>query len=186
MLANRLKILLAERDLTIKDTVEKTGISRNTLSNIVNNPFANISTENVDKLCNYLGILPATFYDYATWRFSFAFESDDEPSLSITMRSGNVVRSFSLLFHYDFMDSRDPHNNAKDDHEMITASNPNGFDKVFVDVYREELSPLFQHQIKAELIANAKKALQFYDDKKTVPCYFNYDYQGKVIMEAEL
>lgn len=69
MLANRLKILLAERDLSIKDTVKETGISRNTLSNMINNPYANVSTNNINKLCNFLEVIPNDFYDYFPWNF---------------------------------------------------------------------------------------------------------------------
>ena len=74
MLANRLRALLAERDLTIKDAMKATGISRSSFSNMVNNPYANISTDNVDKLCNFLSVSPADFYDYIPWRFTYNFE----------------------------------------------------------------------------------------------------------------
>lgn len=64
MLRNRLKILLAERDLSIKDVVNTTGLTRPSVSNMVNNPFANIATENIDKLCNYLGATPTEFWEF--------------------------------------------------------------------------------------------------------------------------
>ena len=64
MLRNRLKILLAGRDLSIKNVIENTGISRNVLSNMINKPFANVSTKNIDKLCNYLEITPAEFWEF--------------------------------------------------------------------------------------------------------------------------
>ena len=63
MLANRLKILLAERDLSIKDVVNATGLTRPSISNMVNNPFATIAIDNVDKLCNYLEVSPKEFFD---------------------------------------------------------------------------------------------------------------------------
>ena len=62
MLRNRLKILLAERDLSIKNVIENTGISRNVLSNMINKPVANVSTKNMDNLCNYLEITPSEFW----------------------------------------------------------------------------------------------------------------------------
>ena len=186
MLANRLKILLAERDLTIKDLMAATGLSRNSLSNMINNPFANIATDNVDKLCNYLEVSPKDFYDYSGWRFSFAFDDDgDQPSISITMKSGKMTRTFQLFFTYDYLDSRDPHNNATDDFEIVTAENPEGYDETFVSAYKE-LSPLFKHQVEGELVACAKKVLQVYDDSGNVPCVFNYHYKGDVVFEAKL
>lgn len=64
MLRNRLKILIAERDLKIKDLMNATGLSRNSLSNIVNNRSANVSTKNLDKLCNYLEVTPTEFWEF--------------------------------------------------------------------------------------------------------------------------
>lgn len=186
MLANRLKILLAERDLTIKDLIQKTGISRNVLSNMVNKPFTNVSTNNIDKLCNCLEVSPKEFFDYSGWRFNFEFNSNDKenPSLSITMTSGKMTRNFSLFFRYDYIDPRDPNNGATEDYAMIFAENPNGFDKYFVDVY-QHLSPLFQHQVENQLISAAKKAFEFYDGN-TTPCFFNYDFNDDVVFEAKL
>lgn len=185
MLANRLKILLAERDLTIKDVMSAIGLTRPSVSNMVNNPFANVSTKNIDKLCNYLEITPAEFFDYSGWIFSFDFYDGDQPSVSVTMKSGKVVRTFQLLFTFNYLDSRDPHNNATDDFEIVTAKNPEGYDETFVSAYKE-LSPLFKHQVEGELVACAKKVLQVYDDSGNVPCVFNYDYKDDVVFEAKL
>lgn len=186
MLANRLKILLAERDLTIKDLMAATGLSRNSLSNMINNPFANIATDNVDKLCNYLEVSPKDFYDYSGWRFSFAFDDDgDQPSISITMKSGKMVRTFQLLLKFYYLDPRDPNNNATEEVETVVASNPNGYDEPFVSTYKE-LSPLFKHQVENELVSYAKKALRFSNDKSESAYDLNYDYNGDVVFEAKL
>lgn len=75
MLANRLKILLAERDLSIKDVTDEIKLSRNSLSNMINNPFANISTENIDTLCNYLNVSPSDFFDFSPWKLKFGFSN---------------------------------------------------------------------------------------------------------------
>lgn len=64
MLRNRLKILLAERNLKIKDVVSATELTRPTVSNIVNNRSANVSTKNLDKLCNYLEVTPTEFWEF--------------------------------------------------------------------------------------------------------------------------
>lgn len=185
MLANRLKILLAERDLTIKDVMNAVGLTRPSVSNMVNNPFANVSTKNIDKLCNYLGITPAEFFDYSGWIFSFDFDGGDQPNVSVTMKSEKMTRTFQLFFTYDYLDSRDPHNNATDDFEIVIAENPEGYDETFVSAYKE-LSPLFKHQVEGELVACAKKVLQIYDDSGSIPCVFNYDYNSEVVFEARL
>ena len=53
MLVNRLSLLLTERQLAIKRVVADTHISRNTISNISNNPTANVSTATINRLCQY-------------------------------------------------------------------------------------------------------------------------------------
>lgn len=63
MLKNRIRILLAERDLKIKDLMTGTGLSRPSVSNMVNNRSANISTKNLDKLLNYFDITPNEFWE---------------------------------------------------------------------------------------------------------------------------
>ncbi len=63
-LQNRLKVLLAERDLSIKDIVNATGLTRPSVSNMVNNRHANISLKNIEKLCNYLDISIDKLYEW--------------------------------------------------------------------------------------------------------------------------
>ena len=67
MLANNLKVLLAERNLKIKDVIEHTSLSRNTISNIINRPCSNIATNTIDELCNYLNIYPKDFFIYSPY-----------------------------------------------------------------------------------------------------------------------
>lgn len=64
MLKNRLRVLLAERQLKIKNVIENTELSRNTVSRILNNEQANIATRIIDELCQYLNITPAEFFVY--------------------------------------------------------------------------------------------------------------------------
>lgn len=160
MLANRLKILLAERDLTIKNTVDKTGISRNTLSNIVNNPYANVSTANVDKLCNFLEITPNQFYDYSGWRFNYELitnvssskeESENKPlelRLKVSMISGKMRRVFELSYVLEYdMDYGD----GGEHDAFVEVYQPDNDDELFIDVYKK-MSPLFKHQVESELL----------------------------------
>ncbi|SPE04699.1 Helix-turn-helix domain protein [Lactiplantibacillus plantarum] len=65
MLANKLNALLAERQITIKQAVQETNLSRNTISNISNNIYATISNDVLDQLCNYLRVTPCEFFVYA-------------------------------------------------------------------------------------------------------------------------
>ena len=96
-----------------------------------------------------------------------------------------MVRTVQLLFNFNYLDSQDPNNNATEDYEIIHAINPDGYDESFVNAYKG-LSPLFKHQVENELLNYAKKALKIYDDKDTVPCFFNYYYKDKLVFEAKL
>lgn len=176
MLANRLKILLAERDLSIKDTVNATGLSRNTLSNIVNNPFANISTENVDKLCNFLEVKPSKFYDYVPWRLSFTLRLgimsvDDlyqkkgeskSGEIEITFISGHIQRKTVLDFVTHIKpDYADPV--AKYDLYMQLSANAFDGDDSFTEIFRS-MSPFFKHYVQQKIVDAAKKVIASKDE----------------------
>ncbi|WP_368045394.1 helix-turn-helix domain-containing protein [Ligilactobacillus sp. 110_WCHN] len=64
MIENRLKVILAEKRLKIKDVAQNTSLSRNTISNIANNPYSNVSNSTLNKLCECLNITPADFFLY--------------------------------------------------------------------------------------------------------------------------
>jgi putative transcriptional regulator len=59
MLKYKLKQLIAEkefserRQVTLLEISEATGANRMTLSKIANRPGANVTTDNLDRLCNY-------------------------------------------------------------------------------------------------------------------------------------
>ena len=62
MLANRLKAILAERNMTIQNIVDNTTLSRNTISNLINKPQGNINISTVDEICSFLGIPISDFF----------------------------------------------------------------------------------------------------------------------------
>lgn len=201
MLANRLKILLAERDLTIKNTVDKTGISRNTLSNIVNNPYANVSTANVDKLCNFLEITPNQFYDYSGWRFNYELltnvssskeESENKPlelRLKVSMISGKMRRVFELSYVLEYdMDYGD----GGEHDAFVEVYQPDNDDELFIDVYKK-MSPLFKHQVESELLQPvpvilelANKRGEFDNLKEAMNVQFVYiDFGNDVVFQDD-
>lgn len=61
-ITNRLAIILALHKKSIKDVIDNTDLSRNTVSNIVSNPNSNISIHTLEELCNYLKIMPNDFF----------------------------------------------------------------------------------------------------------------------------
>ena len=80
MMINKLKTLLASRNVLIKDMVKETGLSRNTISNIVNNPRANIATATVSTICIFLGIKPDELFEYYPYTLqSVTVDIETEP-----------------------------------------------------------------------------------------------------------
>ncbi len=61
MLRYRLKELIAEKEfqearrVTVLEISEATGIARNTLSKMLNQPGASVRSEYLDRLCSYFG-----------------------------------------------------------------------------------------------------------------------------------
>ncbi|WP_203641696.1 helix-turn-helix domain-containing protein [Levilactobacillus andaensis] len=103
MLANRLNVLLAERQLSIKQVVDETGISRNTISNISNNVGANVATETIDALCRYLNVKPADFFSYTPYSFRLQLEKEDDYDsfILLDVKKGRTERMYSLDVYYD-------------------------------------------------------------------------------------
>lgn len=173
MLANRLKILLAERDLSIKDVVNATGLTRPSVSNMVNNPLANISTDNVDKLCNYLGVKPSEFYDYLPWRFDFELQlgtmkindlyhkpgESKSGELDISYISGSIQQKTTLNFvthiKADYADPIDKYD------LYMQLSNLDGDDQ-FTDIFKK-MSPFFKHYIQQKMVLSAQKVIETKD-----------------------
>lgn len=68
MIANKLNVLLAERQLTIKEVVDGTDLSRNTISNIINKNMTNsINLKTLNSLCMFLDIEPKDFFVYSPY-----------------------------------------------------------------------------------------------------------------------
>ena len=65
MIRNRLSILLAERELTATEVSKETGISRTTLSSLVNNSGEGIQFKTLETICRFLDIEPSLFFDYS-------------------------------------------------------------------------------------------------------------------------
>lgn len=169
MLANRLKILLAERDLSIKDVVTATGLTRPSISNMVNNPLANISTGNVDKLCNYLGVSPTEFYDYIPWIFNFSLrlgtmEIDDlyhekGKSMSGELRVAFVSGKIQKLTILNFLSSiQAEEEDPVDEYDVyVHLSNFDSYDE-FSKVFKK-MSPFFKHYVQQKMISAAEKVI---------------------------
>ncbi|MDR1568606.1 MAG: helix-turn-helix transcriptional regulator [Streptococcaceae bacterium] len=86
MILNNLAVILAEKKLTATRVSKDTGISRSTLSALVNNTGEGIQLKTLDTLCVYLGISTNDFFelypysvdiDLDVTNFDYAFQFDD-------------------------------------------------------------------------------------------------------------
>lgn len=64
MLRNNLAKLMIDRGISATQLFMDTGIARSTISKISNNNTDKISSQTIDKLCNYLEVSPAEFFDF--------------------------------------------------------------------------------------------------------------------------
>ena len=64
MIRYNLNKLLGERNLKISKVFVDTGISRSTLTKIVNNQSTMVQIETIDKLCQYLKVGVSDFFEY--------------------------------------------------------------------------------------------------------------------------
>lgn len=175
MLANRLSILLAERQLTNKQIVEDTGLSRNSVSNIATNPYANISTATVDTLCNYLGVSPTEFWEFSPYEIKTKNVIEEDKTNADFLVS--VLRSKKeLLYPYDFtVRTENDVDNGFDrgsieDFDLIFSLGTLSTNDEFVNIY-SKLQPIFQTKISEmfvsvikDIILNNSNLLTVYDE----------------------
>lgn len=69
MLRNNLAKLMIDRGITATQLFNDTGIARSTISKISNNNTDKISMSTIDKICNYLRVTPADFFDFIPFEF---------------------------------------------------------------------------------------------------------------------
>ncbi|HJF46658.1 MAG TPA: helix-turn-helix transcriptional regulator, partial [Limosilactobacillus oris] len=165
LLANRLKILLAERDLSIKEVVEDTGISRSALSNMVNNPSANIATKNIDTLCNFLEINPSDFWEYSPWIFRYFTRpgndvEDDGLAINSTVAleiqaiNGKIKEHLNFVFLFYRNDNIDIFDGTAYSMRVLYDSKGD-FEEIF-----NSLSPVFRHSIQSKIVETARGFLE--------------------------
>lgn len=151
MLANRLNVLLAERQLSIKQVVDDTGISRSSISNIVNNPNANISTETIDTLCNYLEIEPNDFFVYSPYSIKFG-EDKERKSILVSVTHKRKGRLFSLEIYIKDDDSDDEYEATLEKFDLyISVAEETMYDNELISIY-DSLAVIFKTQLTNDIL----------------------------------
>jgi DNA-binding Xre family transcriptional regulator len=167
MLANRLNVLLAERQLTNKQVVEATGLSRNSISNIINNPEANIATDTVDRLCLYLGVTPTDFFSYAPYSFKYDLDISNGSAallIWITHNQKTHINRYNLHFSNvgDDVDSlafdyfNDP---LAAEYNLYVTVSADSQEYGNLENVMEELPVAFKNRITNEMLSYIEKGL---------------------------
>lgn len=95
MIASNLKVLLAERNLSILKVSKDTGISRTTLTSLCSNNAKGIQFETLETLCGYLNIMPESFFLFSPYRIMFDYDGSDQILIQIHNLISN--RSWKLF-----------------------------------------------------------------------------------------
>ncbi|WP_283578857.1 helix-turn-helix domain-containing protein [Limosilactobacillus ingluviei] len=153
MLANRLRAILAERNMSITTLAQNTSLSRNTISNLVNNPEGTVNMKTVDEICSFLGLEIDEFFYYSPYfqKDAVALENPKsklDPRLvkvPLSIQGKVIPLTFSVTTGYDEDDlaynEKIPDNNFMqieafdypEQTEKIYASLPDFFKEKFLD-----------------------------------------------------
>lgn len=114
MVRCNLSVLLAERNLKITKVSKDTGISRTTLTYLVNNYSKGIQYDTLNTLCSYLHILPSDIIlyipvDIYILNVTYMGENDEEFNLELQITHKGMTKKCELygntyLYFYDFDD----------------------------------------------------------------------------------
>ena len=95
MIFNRLKMLLSERELTISQVAKDTGLSRTTLTYMVQNNSKGIQLATLNQLCQYLHVRPDDFFEYYPFDLAYQFQRDQDQVVVLAelLENGQLVQS---------------------------------------------------------------------------------------------
>lgn len=98
MIFNRLKMLLSERELTISQVAKDTGLSRTTLTYMVQNNSKGIQLATLNQLCQYLHVRPEDFFEYYPFDVAYQFQRDQDKIIVLAelLESGQIVQKAQL------------------------------------------------------------------------------------------
>ena len=96
MIMSNLKIILAQKNITISQLHSATGISRSTLTLLCNNKSGGIQFDTLDLICSYLNVLPSDIVIFSP--YDIEIFKCDTASNAITVLTKNKIigRAFSI------------------------------------------------------------------------------------------
>ncbi|MDM8204978.1 helix-turn-helix transcriptional regulator [Ligilactobacillus salivarius] len=125
MIRYNLNKLLGERNLKISKVFVDTGISRSTLTKIVNNQSSMVQTETIDKLCQYLKVDVKDFFEY----IPLDVKINVVPNV---IETSGRDKNNPLLDIDIFVDFRDTLNDRVDKFELWLCS-----DKIYANIFKK-------------------------------------------------
>jgi putative transcriptional regulator len=170
MLKSNLKVLLAERNISITQVSNDTGISRTTLTSLMS-VAKGIQFETMNTLCNYLKITPSDLFIYVPYDVkieleSFRYKYDSSANfISFFIEILKENRKYKLLFNgYIHTFGREL------DIKIDLAKEPETFEeKESIEIIKNSLEKLpirffidIEHQIKGILLRELKHS-DFYE-----------------------
>lgn len=98
MIFNRLKMLLSERELSITQVAKDTGLSRTTLTYMVQNNSKGIQLATLNQLCQYLHVQPKDLLEYYPFDLHYEFnrEQDKITVAASILENGQIVQKAQL------------------------------------------------------------------------------------------
>lgn len=99
MLRVNLNMLLAERNLTASRLSKDTGISKTTLTALVNNTGKGIQYETIDTICNYLNVTPNDFFEYIPVDYSLSYFLEN---IDLEIKTNDMYESYIANINYIF------------------------------------------------------------------------------------
>lgn len=172
MIKNNLNVLLAERDYTATDLHEGTGISKTTLTSLVNNTGKGVQMDTIDKICNFLDVDVSEFFIYSPYMIDFEYApggnspyiTDDEYIKIKATRKG-IERSFYLELYFFSPDAARKSNNIILDEpyalevQVGTNNSENPFFPIFKELnigFRKD----FYNELKDFILSRIKKTIK--------------------------
>lgn len=98
MIFNRLKMLLSERELSITQVAKDTGLSRTTLTYMIQNNSKGIQLATLNQLCQYLHVQPKDLLEYYPFDLHCEFnrEQDKITVAASILENGQIVQTAKI------------------------------------------------------------------------------------------
>lgn len=198
MIKCNLAVLMAERKLSIQDVADRTGLSRTTISSLVNENGKGIQFDTMDVLCELLKVNPGELFSYNFVRYSFEFDvlSESAEVVELSDEEGNAlqvtkfydveiqtyIRSENTVFEDDLQAEitveADHYSNSANfrfefiNNELINFLNelPYSVSEYLVDQFFDEAHEFILYLDEAQEAKNINAKI-YLDDQKSIEYY---------------